>query len=343
MAMISINAPDTRFYISTAPEMPRITLQAVVQGIPTQVKPEFAWSFKLEYNDFIVLPGSRRRNVRPKAHAAMPNMTGNPVTVPLSTLMCGRLTVTVETTVGGAKLSATRNDILVGGTNPTAVDLTAVVVQAIVRKMIRRESCGNQFSDTALPPWTAFAVNRNWSSDNRRGVGLGQLTNPPPEDADIWNWRANALHLQQRFQQKRASAATLHKRVAASQRFTDEVKALNDWRAAEGQPPLPVRLPALDSDQQDLEGLRAYNGFGIKASGQYLDYIHEFEPAMTVLTSAKRKGPDGQPLKSPAMLDVDVGGNAKWTQISGAERQRRYGGSRSGDPDYVANVLSQQD
>jgi hypothetical protein len=301
--------------------MPQITLQAMIQGIPIQAKPVFTWSFKLEYNDFIAVDGSRRRNVRTKVHPAMPNKTGNPVTVPLSTLMCGKLTVTVETMVDGKKLSATRNDILVGGTNPTAADLRAMVPQSILRKMIKQESGGKQFSDTSGGGWTAFAINPNWSGDNLRGVGLGQLTNPPPEDADIWNWRANASDLQQRFRQKRAPAATLHARIAASQRFLDEAKALNDG-------------------QQDLEGLRAYNGFGIEVSGQYLHYIHEFEPAMTVLTSATRKGPGGQPLKSPAVLDVDVGGNAKWVQISGAERLRRYGGSGPGDPDYVAHVLS---
>jgi hypothetical protein len=76
-------------------------------------------------------------------------------------------------------------------------------------------------------------------------------------------------------------------------------------------------------------------------AGQYLEYVHEFEPARTVLRSAKRKGPTGQPLESSPVLDVDATtGHARWVQIDGAERLHRYGGKKCGDPDYVAHVLA---
>ncbi|MBU6258765.1 MAG: hypothetical protein KGJ30_06035 [Burkholderiales bacterium] len=75
-------------------------------------------------------------------------------------------------------------------------------------------------------------------------------------------------------------------------------------------------------------------------AGEYLKYVHEFEPATTVLVSSKRKGPKGQPMQSPQVLDVDASGRAKWVQIDGAERIRRQGGRKFGDPDYVAHVLS---
>jgi hypothetical protein len=323
------------------PAMPEITVEAVVVGVAPKTKLEFAWTFKLEYNDFIVIPGARRRNVRTKVHPPMAAKTGNPVVVPLSTLMCGKLTVTVETNLNGQKLSAKREDIFVGGTNPTAVELQAEVTQPLIRKMIRQESGGKQFSDNATATWAAQALNPNWSGDGLRGVGLGQLTNPAPADDDIWNWRTNAQHLQQRFLAKRTPGSTLHTRIAASSRYQSEAKALADWRKAEGLPSLAVTLPALNSDQQDREGLRAYNGFGIKVAGQYLDYVHEYEPATMVLTSAKRKDAAGQPLKSPPVLDVDASGQVKWTQISGAERLSRHGNTRYGEPDYVAKVLAQ--
>ncbi|NTV95813.1 MAG: hypothetical protein HGA75_10400 [Thiobacillus sp.] len=343
MANIAIKVHNTHHYMSTVPAMPKIAVQAVVTGAPPQAKLEFTWSFKLEYNSFIATTGARRRNVRTKVHPPMTAQKGNPVVVPLSTLMCGKLTVTVETSLNGQKLSASRDDIFVGGTNPSVAELHGAVNQRVVRKMIQQESGGKQFSDNFNGMWSAHALNPNWSSDNLRGVGLGQLTNPPPLDEDIWNWRKNASHLQQRYSAKRASAATLHTRIASSQRYKDEAKALSDWRKAEGLSPLTITLPALDSDQQDREGLRAYNGFGIRVAGQYLDYIHEFEPATTVVTSSKRKGSNGQPLKSSLVLDVDSTGHVKWVQISGAERLRRYGGVKHGEPDYVARVLAQPD
>jgi hypothetical protein len=101
-------------------------------------------------------------------------------------------------------------------------------------------------------------------------------------------------------------------------------------------------LPSLTADQQDNVGLRAYNGFGRKVAGEYLDYIHEYEPRTTVLTSATRKGRDGRPLTSPRVPDVDATGLGSWSQVSGAERRRRSGGTAPGDPDYVAHVLAQR-
>jgi hypothetical protein len=89
--------------------------------------------------------------------------------------------------------------------------------------------------------------------------------------------------------------------------------------------------------------LRAYNGYGMPVTGEYLKYIHEFEPATTILTSSTRKTATGAPLKSPRVLATDNSGNIPWEQISGAERKRRSGRSAPGDPDYVAHVLAQQD
>jgi hypothetical protein len=342
MVAIRIDPDVTRYYLSLVPAMPRVELHATVIGAAAGAPDAFAWDFALDYAGFLPVPGGRSRNVIPKRHPAIPAMRGNPVVVPFATLMCGRLTVTVRAVIGGQQVTATRNDILIGGANPTAADLVTAVPGQLIRKLIQQESGGKQFSDSVGSAWSAHAVNPNWSSDNLRGVGLGQLTNPPPEDSDIWNWRSNARNLQQRFQGKRRSAATLHTRIAASARFRAEAQALNAWRQAEGLQPLDIRLPSLTADQQDNEGLRAYNGFGRKVAGEYLDYIHEYEPRTTVLTSATRKGRDGRPLTSPRVPDVDATGLGSWSQVSGAERRRRSGGTAPGDPDYVAHVLAQR-
>lgn len=341
---LSIHASSTQFFMSTTQVMPRVELKAVVTGLPATTKLDFTWRVQFDYSHFLQVPGARRRNVRTKSHPPMPALKGNPVVVPFTTAMCGQLTVTVEVMIDGKLVKATRDDILIGGTNPSAAELRRVVGSSVVRKLIQQESGGQQFSDTGTRRWQATAINPNWSGDNLRGVGLGQLTNDPPTDDDIWNWRSNATDLGRRFVAKRHSAAKLHTRIAASSRFQDEVKALNAWRALEGLAALKPVLPPLTSAQQDAEGLRAYNGFGIKVAGQYLDYVHEFEPARVVLVSAKRKDAAGQPVKSALLLDVDTAGHAKWTQISGAERERRYNSSHKiGEPNYVAMVLAQAD
>lgn len=206
--------------------------------------------------------------------------------------------------------------------------------------MIQQESNGKQFSDPVGGPWSAHAINPNWSSDRQRGVGLGQLTNPAPSDGDMWNWRINTRDLQQRFMEARRSAARFHTRLQGSARFSNEAKAINDWRRAEGLPPIVATMPALTADQQDKEALRSYNGLGRRLQSEYLGYLHEFEPVTSNLVSTKRTGPDGKPLKSPALPAVDARGIGSWRQIDGAERRRRAGAA--GDPDYVAHVLSRQ-
>jgi hypothetical protein len=342
MVTASINTAQTRYYMTTAPAMPKIQLQGVVQGLPAQAKPEFFWSFLLEYSEFIQVPGAFRRNVRTKKLLSIPTAKGNAVTVQLSELMCGKLTVWLDVTFSGNKVRVKRDDIMIGGTNPSSSEIKAAVLNPLVRKLIKQESRGQQFADTLVGN-AAFAMNPNWSSDNLRGVGLGQLT-PPPTDADIWNWRTNAQSTVKIFGEKRKWATNLHTKISKSDRFVAEATALNDWLVAEGMPRRTITLPALTAAQLDLEGLRGYNGYGVKISGQYYNSLaFEHEPATTILTSTKRKATNGQPLRSPRVLVVDATGSVSWRQISGAERRLRYGTAKSGEPDYVAKVLAQTD
>jgi hypothetical protein len=339
VAQLTIESADDVFYLSLAPAMPEIELTAVIKGAAAPPPAACHWTFSLAYPGFIAVRGGATRNAVARSHPPIASVTGNPVRVPFTTVTGGRLTATVTATVAGQTLRATRSDILIGGTNPSATDLASVVSDRLMRQMIQQESGGAQFNDGrgGLP---ARAINPNWSQDNLRGVGLGQLTNPPPSAEEAWNWRVNAASLQTRFRGKRRPGATLHTRIMASARFQAETAALNAWRQAEGQAPVTCTLPPLTAEQQDWEGLRAYNGFGRKVAGQYLEYIHEFEPTLTTLTSARRRGPQG-PLTAPAMLAVDDTGACSWSQINGAERNSRSGGRAPGDPDYVAHVLGQ--
>lgn len=199
---LTIDGPpkDARFYMSTTPAMPTITLVAKVEKVLLPQLVIYSWQFSLVYNSYITTtPGQRTYNVRAKTHPPMPSMIGPQVTVPLSTLMCGRLTVTLTALLEGKYRTVTRNDILIGGTNPSSGELAGAVPEAIVRKLIRHESGGNQFYDSGTSSSATQAINPNWSRDNLRGVGLGQLTNPAPDDADIWNWRQNARSLQKQI------------------------------------------------------------------------------------------------------------------------------------------------
>ncbi|MEN3748860.1 hypothetical protein TPR58_16920 [Sphingomonas sp. HF-S3] len=339
MAQVTIDAGDTRFHISLAPAMPVVELTAKGEDGRALPGASCTWTFVLDYPGFITVPQGFRRNGRAYRHPPIAAVTGNPVRVPFAIVTGGRLTATVTASVGGRPVTATREDILIGGTNPSGTDLATAVPDKLMRQMIQQESGGAQFNDgrAGLP---AQAINPNWSQDNLRGVGLGQLTNPPPTADEVWNWRSNAASLQRRYRDKRRSGATLHTRITASARFQAEVAALAEWRRAEGLPPIRVSLPALTEQQQDLEGLRAYNGFGRTVAGEYLDHIHEYEPALTTLTSATRRDPAGRALTSPPVPAVDGNGAGSWTQISGAERNRRSGGQAPGDPDYVAHVLA---
>jgi hypothetical protein len=335
-------ASDSHFFMSTVPAMPQIRLTAELVGFPPNTAAAFTWTFALDYAEYLVTrAGQRRFNVRTKSHPPIAPRTGLSVIVPLTTVMCGRLTVTLTATVGTRQLTATRRDILVGGSNPSSAELSSLIPDELVRKMVTQESGRKQFSDVAARAYVAQAINPNWSSDNLRGVGLGQLTNPPPGDGDIWNWRTNAASLQSRFAGMVRSAGRFAGRILASQRLGTEVTALNAWRGAEGQPALTVTAPALTAEQSRLEACRAYNGFGPQVVGQYLPHVHEFEPAVRRYTSATRRGSDGAPLVSLPLLDVTADGAIRWVQISGADRLIRYGGRPSGEPNYVALVQAQ--
>ncbi|PXA91107.1 hypothetical protein DMC47_26280 [Nostoc sp. 3335mG] len=339
MAQVTIDAANTRFYISVAPAMPVVELTARAADGSVLPAAACSWTFVLDYPGFIAVPQGFRRNGRAYRHPPIQAIIGNPVRVPFAIVTGGQLTATVTASIGGRPVTVSRSDILIGGTNPGGTDLSAAVPEKLMRQMIQQESGGAQFNDGrgGLP---AQAINPNWSQDNLRGVGLGQLTNPPPSADEVWNWRVNAASLQRRYRDKRRSGASLHTRVMASARFQAEVAALAEWRRAEGLPPIRVSLPALTEQQQDREGLRAYNGFGRKVADQYLDHIHEYEPTLTTLTSATRRDPAGRALTSPPVPAVDANGVGSWTQISGAERNRRSGGQAPGDPDYVAHVLA---
>lgn len=345
---------DARFYMSTVPTMPSITFSAKIDNVLLPQVLPFKWEFTLDYQSYITTaPGQKTVNVRTKSHPPIPPMMGPSATVTFSTLMCGRLTVRLSTMMGAKILMAERNDILIGGTNPSTVELSGAVPEAIVRKLIKHESSGYQFYD-GTPSSALQAINPYWSRDGLKGVGLGQLTNPAPSDGDIWNWRTNATSLKSRFQKNRTGADGFAKAIQNSARFTAEQTALNAWRKAENQPAITLTVPALTADQRDAEALRRYNGLGpampeadcylyaSDTAGNVYWRVHEFEPETAEYTSATRKAANGTPLKT-TLLKVGTGDTIVWKQITGAERSKRYAAAGKtkglGDPDYVANVL----
>src|SRR4051794_7036007 len=126
-------AKDARFYMSTVPAMPTITLTAKVDNVPAPQLLKFDWIITLVYDSYIAATaGQKTYQVRPRPHPPIAPMSGQQITVPLTSLMCGRLKVTVSTTIQNQLRIATRDDILIGGTNPSSGELAGVVPEVIV-------------------------------------------------------------------------------------------------------------------------------------------------------------------------------------------------------------------
>jgi probable HAF family extracellular repeat protein len=120
--------------------------------------------------------------------------------------------------------------------------LRSVLTNLTLRKVASHESSqppaipdgGHQFDQNGYPLW---------SHDNFYGVGVMQLTNPPPTDDDVWNWLDNTLDGKSRFAEKVGVVRRLHDRVE-----TNVTTYVNSVRAREALPPIRVIVPQLTRD-----------------------------------------------------------------------------------------------
>lgn len=98
-------------------------------------------------------------------------------------LVAGAKTVAVDVwvTIRAAVLRASRSDLRIKGENPTSGQIPAEATTPwYIRRMIRRESSCRQFGSDDYP-----------LKSFDHGYGLMQLTDPQPNELEIWSWKAN--------------------------------------------------------------------------------------------------------------------------------------------------------
>ncbi len=169
-----------------------------------------------------------------------------------------------------------------------------------------------------------------WSANHLGGVGIMQISAPPPTDDQVWNWRANVAAGIQKLDKTVAAARRYPGQVRNSPRFHQLVATYNAQRQQQDLPPLQrIDLPDFTSgdfnnnlQQLELDTIRGYNGWaGHDAFGFEL---HEFRVAV-----------DANGLLRVNVAPSATVGTAQWERVPVADRPQR-----GGDPHYVAHVLS---
>lgn len=228
----------------------------------------------------------------------------------------GQLTIAVSVDLPAQSYNATTNGLHIRGVNPPHEEVNTACGSLIVQKMVMHESGCRQFN---APRDGGVSECPLFSGDRLGGVGLFQITNPPPTPEDHWNWLANINHGLQILQQKQAVARAYPARVRNSAAFQALVQSFNAGRGT----PAEIVLPDFTPQQLDLDMVRGYNGWAGKDA--FGNVLHEFRV----------------PVDNAGNLQVDVGpdnrGIIAWQEVPGADRPQN-----TGDPNYVFHVLAQQ-
>ena len=228
----------------------------------------------------------------------------------------GQLTIAVSVDLPAQSYNATTNGLHIRGVNPLHDEVSTACGSLLVQKMVMHESGCRQFN---APRDGGVSECPLFSGDRLGGVGLFQITNPPPTPEDHWNWLSNINHGLQILQQKQAVARAYPARVRNSAAFQALLQSFNAGRSS----PAEIVLPDFTPQQLDLDMVRGYNGWAGKDA--FGNVLHEFRV----------------PLDSAGNLQVDVGpdnrGIIAWEQVPGADRPQN-----TGDPNYVSHVLAQQ-
>jgi hypothetical protein len=240
---------------------------------------------------------------------------GGKATINFPRVRGGQLTIAASVNLPAQSCSTQTNELHIRGVNPPVDEVNAACGIEIVQKMVMHESGCRQFN---APRDGGVSECPLFSGDRMGGVGLFQITNPPPAPEDHWDWRANINHGLQILAQKRVSASNYAARVRNSPVFQSLIQRFNSSRNS----PVQIVLPDFTPAQLDLDATRGYNGWAGKDA--FGNVLHEFRV----------------PLDDAGNLVVDVGsdnrGVIQWEQVPGSDRPQN-----TGDPNYVANVLAQ--
>jgi outer membrane protein OmpA-like peptidoglycan-associated protein len=316
----------TTFAISADRRMPTINVTARIVGVepdPTATTP-FDWVAQLQLNAQTCSSGPQRVISHPNINQVV---IGGQFTPAFSLIRGGELTLIARANVNGQTIETRKAGIQIVGTNPQRADIQNALPHDTLRRIAMQESGQRQF-DAAPNGGTGCPL---FSRDRLGGVGIFQITNPPPSDDEIWDWRSNIARGIAIFQQKLAAARGYPARVRGSAGFRQLVERFNQSRRQQGLPALRIILPNFTSGnfdtnllQLELDTIRGFNGFaGQDTVG--LRELHEFRVALN---------PDGG--LQVANIDTTANtGEAVWERVLPALRPRQ------GDPGYVQRVLRQ--
>ncbi|HTT19263.1 MAG TPA: hypothetical protein VMG82_09975 [Candidatus Sulfotelmatobacter sp.] len=298
----------------TGPQMPVIQAEVCFTGLdpdPTATA-TFQWVVSIEFQCSDCRNGRAREindqfgftTIGGKAAINFPRVRG------------GQLAIAASVDLPAQSFSVQSNGLHIRGVNPPHDEVNAACQKQIVQQIAMHESGCRQFN---APRDGGVSECPLFSGDRLGGVGLFQITNPPPAPEDHWDWLANVNHGLQILAQKRTSASNYPARVRNSAAFQALVQQLNVGR----NPPSDIVLPDFTPEQLDLDAARGYNGWaGHDAFGNVL---HEFRvPCDDAGNLMVNVGPDNR-------------GVIEWEQVPGADRPQN-----TGDPNYVAHVVAQQ-
>jgi hypothetical protein len=184
---LKIDSPrkDTTFWISDVPQMPEIKCRAHIAGPDSaaQESLQFNWRIAMEFNDLSL--------------ARMGSAIGVCDWIPnfAEDFGGGYVSLDAGAKFGSDSLTAhyvTVDSIKILGTNPAETTIRVYLIdgyqdpdRARQAEVIgQMESGYRQFINTG--PMRGFPL---VSGDG--GVGIMQITNPPPERSDYWNWHTN--------------------------------------------------------------------------------------------------------------------------------------------------------
>ena len=311
---LSYNPRGPGFSISADAVMPTITVTATLSGVTVDPRspPVYTWNATLTFNGSVTPHG----NGRTTAHRAIAPQIGpsNSFVIQFTEVRGRVLTVSVSVRVGTNVLTAQSTGLTIVRTNPTPIAIKTLAnaigaTRVRFRKQLRQESGLRQFTANGWP---------QYSSDNKGGVGLCQLTNPAPTADQTWDWEANLRRGWALFLEKEAYARPYPSQVRTSVEFIALVAAWN--RARLPAPPVAVSLPEFTADQLELDTIRGFNGYGAPR-------LHEFRV---------RRAPIGG-LLIVTLAPNGQTGTAEWERVPVNER------GTSGDPNYVNKVEAQAD
>jgi outer membrane protein OmpA-like peptidoglycan-associated protein len=315
--------PGTTFVISAVPGMPTINAQARIVGVTPDPTPTttFEWKLLISFNAHTCPNGPNRVINAPRI--IVEKVVGGSFTPVFDFIRGGDLTLIVRAVVDGKMLEARTRGLKIKGTNPDRS-----VIQAILPRMLAQMACQEsgqrQFN---APVDGGIGSCPLFSSDKLGGVGLFQLTNPPPGPDMFWDWRTNAAAAEVLLGNKRSGARDYPGQVRRSRGFRQLVNQFNQARRRSGRPEITITLPNFTEgdfdtpEELELDAIRGFNGFA--GRDRFGFPLHEFRVAV-----------DPQGLLRVNIDDVARTGEAIWERVPSADRPQG-----TGDPRYVENVL----